>query len=273
MPVPTGWPDLSPIPGNNSPQGSEIVGPFANDYFQAAYAFIRQLYDGGALPNKSQNANSQTIQNLAPGVNSTDAANLNQVNTILGAPAQTRVVFQQAAAPVGWTVDGSSNFTDCAMRFNQNITSGGSTNWSAWNFGGSFTSDGHALTVSEMPSHGHGDAGHGHGFNDPGHNHGFNDPGHAHSIPAGGWGQAGQDNGGGSFASNANQYGRYNGGNGGMQNVNGSGTGCWLNAASTGCGIATGYANIQANGGNAAHTHTYKTPQVKYADCIIGIKS
>src|ERR1700757_3679671 len=151
MPVPQSWSDLSETPSANSPGGSETVGPYANDYFQAAYAFIRQLYDGGATPNKNPNANNNKIINLAPGVALTDAVNVNQLNTVLGAPSGTRVVFQQASAPTGWTVDANTALTDCAMRFNQTVTTGGTANWSTWNFGGSFTTGAHAITPSEMP--------------------------------------------------------------------------------------------------------------------------
>jgi len=269
MPVPSSITNLSPIPGNNSPQGSEIVGPYANDYFQAAFAFIAQLYQGGAVPITPVNANNQKIQNLAPGTAGTDAVNLNQLNTVLGAPQGTRIVFQQAAAPAGWTVDASATFQDCAMRFNSGAGNGGSTPWSSWNYGGTFNDNAHVLTVSEMPSHGHGDAGHGHGFGDPGHNHGFNDPGHAHGLPNVGSAQAGSDNNGCWTACATG----YSANRGGQNPTNGSGTGCYLSASGTGCSIGTGYANIQANGGGAGHVHSFTTPQVKFADCVVCIKS
>ncbi|MDR8921128.1 hypothetical protein FEP54_06083 [Burkholderia multivorans] len=47
--------------------------------------------------------------------------------------------------------------------------------------------------------------------------------------------------------------------------IQGSGTGIWIYGAGTNV-------SIQANGGNAAHNHTYRAPQVKYADCIVAVK-
>jgi len=264
MPVPTSISQLSQTPGNNSPQGSEIVGPYSNDYFQAAFAFIRQLYDNGGLPLTSPNANNKTIVNLANGVNNTDAATLGQVLTIMGAPSGTRVVFQQAAAPTYWTVDTNAAFTDCAVRFNQSVGNGGVTGWSAWNFGAQFNTAGHQLTVAEIASHNHGDAGHGHGASDGGHQHAMSDHTHAYA------GYVAQ-----------NQF-SYSGGGGlggiGTPYTSGSNTGGMNGSPNVGVGyasisIGTGYANIQATGGNAAHSHTYTTPQVKYADCVICIKS
>ncbi|MBB2999641.1 hypothetical protein FHX57_001972 [Paraburkholderia tropica] len=46
MPVPTSLDDLSETPSSNSPQGNEPVGTNANEYFQAAYSFIKQLSNG-----------------------------------------------------------------------------------------------------------------------------------------------------------------------------------------------------------------------------------
>ncbi|PRH10970.1 hypothetical protein [Burkholderia multivorans] len=237
MPVPGSINDLSPTPSQNSPQGSEPVGTQANEYIQALSAFVRQLSD--RVDGKVSNGT-------------------------LDAPKGTRVVMQQAAAPTGWAVDADSAFTDCAMRFNQSVgKQNGTVGWSGWNWGGQFAVDGHALTVAEMPSHGHGvsDPGHSHGVRDPGHSHGVNDPGHAHGVDtAVGDGYIGLIN--------------LNGGTRGVQNSHVSGTGISLSASGTGIGIYGSGTNIsiQANGGNAAHNHTYRAPQVKYADCIVAVK-
>jgi hypothetical protein len=243
------------------------VGPLANDYFQAAFAFIKQLYTQGGVPTQALNANNQVINNVAPGVAGTDAVNVTQLNTVLGAPSGTRVVFQQAAAPLGWTIDGSASFTDCSMRFNQGGgASGTGTGWSAWNYGGTFNVNGTALTVAQMAVHSHSDAGHVHGVSDGGHVHGVNDGGHAHGYQ----GYVGMNqfsySGGGGLGGIGTPY---------AQSTSTSASGCGISiaAAGTGIGIATNYANIQNNGGGAAHGHTYTTPQMKYADCCIGIKS
>ncbi|MBU9549948.1 hypothetical protein KTE50_15485 [Burkholderia multivorans] len=247
MPVPGSINDLSPTPSQNSPQGSEPVGSQANEYIQALSAFVRQLADGKV-----------------------------SVGT-LDAPKGTRMVLQQAAAPTGWTVDADPAFTDCAVRFNQSVgRQNGTVGWSGWNWGGQFAVDGHALTVAEMPSHGHGvsDPGHSHGVSDPGHSHGVNDPGHNHNNgifsrllrpPYPGSLTGSDQTGSGSEQAV---------GAGDSADIAPSGTGIWLNPSGTGISIYGSGTNIsiQANGGNAAHNHTYRAPQVKYADCIVAVK-
>lgn len=244
MPVPGSINDLSSTPSQNSPQGTEPVGTQANEYIQALSAFVRQLADGK--------------------VN----------NGTLDAPKGTRIVLQQATAPTGWVVDTDAALSDCSMRFNQSVGKGGTTGWSGWNFGGTFNVDGHALSVNEIPSHSHGvsDGGHSHSVNDPGHSHGVNDPGHSHTIfpdgrsvelnNANGPG----NNGRGGFSGGQNLVsGVTVGGSGTGISIFGSGAGIWLSGSGANIGI-------QATGGNAAHGHTYRTPQVKYADCIVAVK-
>ncbi|MBU9358917.1 hypothetical protein KTE52_21505 [Burkholderia multivorans] len=241
MPVPGSINDLSPTPSQNSPQGSEPVGSQANEYIQALSAFVRQLADGK--------------------VN----------NGTLDAPKGTRIVLQQAAAPTGWAVDADPAFTDCAMRFNQSVgKQNGTVGWSGWNWGGQFAVDGHQLTVGEMPSHAHGvsDPGHSHGVADPGHSHGVNDPGHSHVGIA--WSISAPNTAPGAGMAPA----QYNGNPPSNINTTGSGTGISIQGSGTGIWIYGAGTNvsIQANGGNAAHNHTYRAPQVKYADCIVAVK-
>ncbi|KVL90756.1 hypothetical protein [Burkholderia stagnalis] len=241
MPVPGSINDLSPTPSQNSPQGSEPVGTQSNEYIQALSAFVKQLADGK--------------------VN----------NGTLDAPKGTRLVLQQAAAPTGWAVDTDAALSDCAMRFNQAVGKGGTAGWSGWNFGGTFNVDGHVLNVNEMPSHGHGvtDPGHSHGVNDQGHSHGVNDPGHGHGISGGSGTIMSHIYGGGTYPVDIN--GPWNTAD---VTISHAGTGIWLSSSGTGIGIYGSGSNIsiQGTGGNAAHSHTFKTPQVKYADCIVAVK-
>lgn len=215
MPVPGAFTDLSETPSLNSPGPSEPFGPNANQYFQAAFAFIRMIYDGQILPLVALNLNGQKISNVANGVANSDAATVGQMNSTWGAPSGTRVVLQQAAAPAGWAIDTSTNFADCSVRFNSSTggASGGTTGWSAWNFGGTFAASGHALTVAEMPPH-------------------------VHLIPTSAFS--------GSIAGVSYET---NGTSGGLSTDSGSGL------------------------LGQAHAHNYVTPQVKYADCLIVVKS
>lgn len=263
MPVPGAFTDISETPSANSPGGSENVGTQANDYLQAAFAFIRQIYDGTIVPLNDVSWNSKKITNLAPGVAGTDAANCTQVATVLGAPSGTRLVAQQATAPAGWTIDTSSALADCSVRFN-NVSpgSGGTVAWSTWNFGGVFTVNGHAITTTEMPSHTHTDGGHAHGVGDSGHAHGVNDPGHAHTLPYNG---GPYQPGAAAYAGNLNVAT--------TTSTSNAFTSISIAAATSNISIGTGYASIQYNGGNAAHTHTYTTPTMKYADVLTIIKS
>lgn len=172
---------------------------------------------------------------------------LNIVN--LYAPAGTRIPMQQAAPPLGWTSDTSAAFNDCSMRINSGSggSSGGSTAWSQWNFGGSFNVNTFAIAVSQLPPHNH-------GINDPTHSH--VDPGHQHIQNSATY----YNTGGSTFVG---------GGGGNIASLGGIGTGTTsvsLNNAAT--GIST-----QNTGSGSTITPTYTTPQVKYADHIIAVKS
>lgn len=264
MPVPGDITIISETASANSPSGSETVGTDMNDYLQAAFAFIAQLYHGKWAVTQDVPLGGKKITNLADGVAATDAATVGQTQKYIGAPSGTRLVFQQAAAPTGWTVDASSFLQDCAMRFNAGAAHGGTTAWSSWNYGGSYAVSGTAISIAQMPSHNHSDSGHNHGVNDPGHNHYLNDPGHSHSIP-------------GNIGVQGNTYSQE-GTNSRLFNIQGwstnaSGTGIWLNAAATGVYLSASNANITYTGGGATHNHTLTTPQVKYADCVVCVKS
>ncbi|RLC97760.1 MAG: hypothetical protein DRI46_12430, partial [Chloroflexi bacterium] len=69
-------------------------------------------------------------------------------------PVNTRMLFQQSAAPVGWTKDTSNNDNHGLRVVTGNVGSGGSNNFSNVFKSGKTTSN-HTLTISEMPSHNH----------------------------------------------------------------------------------------------------------------------
>jgi hypothetical protein len=127
MPVPTVISALNPAPSSNSPQGTEAVGPIMNEYIQAAFGFIAQLYQGGMIPNAAVNMNSQQINNLANGALAGDAVNFGQLSTYmpLAGGAFTGAVTSNSSL----TLNGTGNLTVVSTANNavtvQNNVSGG----------------------------------------------------------------------------------------------------------------------------------------------------
>jgi len=71
-----------------------------------------------------------------------------------GFPAGTRTVFNQTAAPTGWTKDTTAGLDDSLMRIViGSVSSGGSQAFSTWN--GLTATGAHTLTVPELPAHTH----------------------------------------------------------------------------------------------------------------------
>jgi hypothetical protein len=165
------------------------------------------------------------------------------------APVGTSWPMAQATAPNGWT---SSAITDTSFRYNSvsGGSSGGSTNWSSWNFGGTFNVNSFSISVAQMPTHNH-------GVNDPTHIH--VSPGHNHSPSSGFDFWTSTSSGGGIFSPTS-------GGNSiNLETVTNT-VGVTINANST--GITT-----QNNGSGSSITPTITTPQLKYVDHILAVKS
>ena len=150
-------------------------------------------------------------------------------------PSGTRMLFQQATVPPGWTQDTSVQ-NDSLLRMVNGSGGGvhGGNGVSSVLWGGA-SSDGTSLSVSQMPTH----------------SHGVNDPGHNHSIYYGAW-QVGS-----SFQTNF-----YIGQNSGASGDTNAGV---LNSNT---GIS-----IQNNGGGAAHSHTLSALNVNTLDVIVGVKN
>jgi hypothetical protein len=142
----------------------------------------------GTLPNNIQNGQLEDATPLMANFNFI----VNQVNnsgTPLGtltAPMGTRMLFNQAAPPLGWTQETGSAFQDASVRTVTTAGGGtaGSVAFSQWNFGGTFNVNSFTLSVSQLPSH----------------THTLHDPGHLHTlggslITAGGVGVGGSGTG------------------------------------------------------------------------------
>ncbi|MFP3638103.1 hypothetical protein [Paraburkholderia sp. SIMBA_054] len=185
MPIPSSINDLDVNPNNNSPQGSETVGPNANGYLQALGAFIKQIATGvGLAPTSDVNMGGKKLTNLGAGSTtstSTDAITGAQARALAYKVGEQRM-WHGAVANIasvwgaGWQLaDGTNGTSDCRDRFivgAGNLYAPGAT-------GGNSTN---TLAIANLPAHNHGinDPGHAHSISDPGHGHGVNDPGHSH---------------------------------------------------------------------------------------------
>ena len=154
----------------------------------------------------------------------------NAWDLVSGFPSGTRMLFQQTAAPVGWTKVVDQN--NKALRVvSGSVTTGGNldftTAFSTRSQSGSVSN--HTLTVGQIPSHSH-------GVSDPGHSHGLSDPGHSHVVPFRAKGDSSEGGGGNNEIV------------GGSTSTNASGTGISISGSGTGIGI-------QNQGGNGGHNH------------------
>ena len=164
----------------------------------------------------------------------------------------TRIVFSQAAAPVGWTQDTSDTANNRMMRV-VNSTGGGVAG----------SSDPTIMNV--VPAHTHNYSGGTAGATtgtyiaDPGHAHGVYDPGHSHQ-----WGRvvawANSSAGGGGGGNVQNQ--------GGPSGTNASGTGIGIYGATTGTYIVDpGHAHSYSGSTDGGSSQTNWTP--RYNNVII----
>lgn len=176
MPTPQSITDLSITAASNSPQGSENVGPTANTYIQAAFAFIAQLASGAGFTLKQAfNANAQKFTNVGTGTVSSTSADLLNASQVIGLAQKIGEVrmWHGTVANIakvwgsGWQLaDGSNGTADLRDRFI--LAAGtGKTNDTGGN-------SAMTLKIENLPSHTH-------TLTDTGHSHGVDDPGHTHS--------------------------------------------------------------------------------------------
>jgi len=233
MPVPTSINGLSETPTSNSPLGTETVGTQANAYFQAAFAFIKQIADGdGLAPTSALNFNGQKVTNAV-------GDPIKSTSTTLATGAQVQAVYKvgevkmwhgavaniAAVWGAGWQLaDGTNGTADLKDSF----VIGAGDIYAVNSTGGSTTA---ALATANMPAHNHviniSDPSHNHAISQTPHAHAVSDPGHYH--PGSFWGY------GGSW--NLNLTGA------GSDAAEGSGTGIGY----TGIGIQAQYANVSNN--------------------------
>jgi hypothetical protein len=178
MPIPSSINDLDTNPNNNSPQGSENVGPNANGYIQALGAFIKQIATGvGLAPTSDVNMGGKKLTNLGAGSttsSSTDAITGAQARALAYKVGEVKM-WHGAVANIaatwgaGWQLaDGTNGTADLRDRF---IVGAGNTYAPGATGGNSLNT----LSIAQLPAHNH-------AVSDPGHNHVMNDPGHGHTT-------------------------------------------------------------------------------------------
>lgn len=156
----------------------------------------------------------------------------------LVAPSGTRIPFNQAAAPLGWTIDNSTAYADAYATVRPSAAggSGGSSGWSTWN-ASSLSSANINLTTVQLPSH----------------THTVTDPGHTHVSSSGN-----------NFML-YNGTGPYSGDSGGFAAYSDSGV-TTTNSATTGITVGTAGSSLPFN-------LTFPSQNIKYTDFIIGVRS
>lgn len=162
-------------------------------------------------------------------------------------PSGTRMLFQQTAAPAGWTKDTTHH--DKALRIvNGTVGSGGTLGFSTV-FSRTAT-DAYTLTTADMPPHNH-------AVSDPTHTHGVNDPTHTHNNAAGGATFKSQDAAAGQIGGTGLPYNDLA--------IAPASTGITINAAFSGISLFN-------TGGGGPHSHGADM-RVLYVDVIIASKN
>lgn len=78
-----------------------------------------------------------------------------EVTVGLNFPVGTRMLFQQTAAPTGWTKEASATYNDSALRIVTGAAAtGGADNFTTL-FGAAKATAGYALAIADIPSHTH----------------------------------------------------------------------------------------------------------------------
>jgi len=124
-----------------------------------------------ASTSSGQGAALIGVEDSNANLSATDAESaFDELATNLFAPSGTRMLFQQTSAPTGWTKDTSSVDNRALRVVSGTVGSGGNKNFTTV-FTANYSTDGHALTESQMPSHDHGASGLSANVSDPGHRH------------------------------------------------------------------------------------------------------
>ena len=144
-----------PLPGDLTNQGDAHIR-LIKSVLQSQFPGVGGL--GFAVPITATEAEINFLDGVAENIQAAlDAltASATAIGGALNAPAGTRMIFFQAAAPVGWTQDVTYN--DYTLRIVSGVGggSGGTDSPFTADMSHTHTTSAHALTISEMPVHSH----------------------------------------------------------------------------------------------------------------------
>lgn len=144
-----------PLPGDLTNQGDAHIR-LIKSVLQSQFPGAGGL--GFAVPITATEAEINFLDGVAANIQAAlDAltASATAIGGALNAPAGTRMIFFQAAAPVGWTQDATYN--DYTLRIVSGVGggSGGTDSPFTTDMSHIHTTAGHALTEAEMPAHAH----------------------------------------------------------------------------------------------------------------------
>lgn len=133
--------------------GAAVV---ANDH--PANRWFRITYDGAAFQLEQLSPITARLAAYLPlgGGTMTGALILANGNTAIDFPAGTRMLFQQTAAPTGWTKEASATYDNAALRFTTGaVGTGGADNFTT-HFGAGKSTANYTLLNADVPAHVHG---------------------------------------------------------------------------------------------------------------------
>lgn len=263
MPIPSSISDLDTNPNNNSPQGTENVGPNANGYLQALGAFIKQIATGvGIAPTSDVNMGGKKLTNLGAGSTtstSTDAITGAQARALAYKVGEVKM-WHGAVANIaatwgpGWQLcDGTNGTADLRDKF----IVGAGNSYTPGATGGAATV---ALSIANLPPHNHGvtENPHTHGTTENPHTH-TSGP-HNHGTGSGYPFWTGTPGGG----SSTNLTGGSNAIN--LENATGN-TAVTINAAATGLSVNAAVTGISTQNTGSGTAVENRPPY--YALCFI----
>lgn len=195
-------------------------------------------HEGQASGAHAASAVSTTgIAGLAGGSPSTVQAVLAELKSYadgVNFPSGTRMLFQQTAAPTGWTK--ATTFNDAVLRVVSGAAGSGGADAFSTAFGAGKSTAGHAIAIAEMPSHNHAGS--------------SADSAGSHQHTAAGTG--------------GGNYGGFFSGNPGNPVA--------PTLVTDAAGAHSHSLSIASQGSGAAHSHTLNNMNLRYADVIVAQK-